>query len=345
MRTDEEKLALELRRALTAALPTSDVSASGAGVHWECTARSAQRITRIACFASDGAEYGITFEEVAAAGPGAQATSPERHARLTGSTLRQDEAIAAVRKWLEGATLERLLDCFAFVDRGMRHLRRLQADTLALAPELVDLSWALDRNFADQALMTIARNDRRCMVDFYGHNPQPDAAFEWDEFPLFRFRVLEVPAFARVVKMWLLDQAAPSRLHTAFPWIELSPVARYYEEGRPIEGEFIESWRSVTRFYEDLEDRGADAVAFVAELKAAGYDRKFRAGVSLFTLMLSRSRRHGLRGDQPYVAADCGPDGLRIRARLGKSDASFVAHRGDARIEAVLQELADFPVT
>src|SRR5258708_29642903 len=37
----------------------------------------------------------------------------------------------------------------------------------------------------------------------------------------------------------------------------------------------------------------------IAAMRERGYDRQFRAGQSLYMLVLSRSREHGLRADQP----------------------------------------------
>ena len=82
------------------------------------------------------------------------------------------------------------------------------------------------------------------------------------------------------------------------------PTSRFYEQGRGIEGEFIGSWCSVERFYQSVQ---ADPFALpvlnlISQLRAAGYERTLRAGTSLFSLVLSRSRRHGLRRGQAFIA-------------------------------------------
>jgi hypothetical protein len=43
---------------------------------------------------------------------------------------------------------------------------------------------------------------------------------------------------------------------------------------------------------------------FIAALRAAGFDHELRAGQALWSFILSRSRRHGLRQNQPYVVFD-----------------------------------------
>jgi hypothetical protein len=34
-----------------------------------------------------------------------------------------------------------------------------------------------------------------------------------------------------------------------FPWLQIDELADYYEAGKPIEGEFIQSWNSIESFY------------------------------------------------------------------------------------------------
>jgi len=48
---------------------------------------------------------------------------------------------------------------------------------------------------------------------------------------------------------------------------------------------------------------------FIAQLRQAGYDRKLRAGQSLEVFIVSRSRDHGLRPDQPRIVF-CFHDGV-----------------------------------
>ncbi len=51
---------------------------------------------------------------------------------------------------------------------------------------------------------------------------------------------------------------------------------------------------------------------FIAQLRGAGYDRKLRAGQSLDMFVVSRSRRHGLRPDQPRVVFCFHNDGMDV---------------------------------
>ncbi len=82
------------------------------------------------------------------------------------------------------------------------------------------------------------------------------------------------------------------------------------EGARSIEDDFRASWNEVEASYPLILSRRehepghllADLViAFIREMRQAGYDAKLRAGISLWWLLLSRSRRHGLRYFQPYL--------------------------------------------
>jgi hypothetical protein len=72
-----------------------------------------------------------------------------------------------------------------------------------------------------------------------------------------------------------------------------------------LQREFIQSWDQVQQFYRSFDNswwmKGI-VLLFIAALRRAGYDRKLRAGNSLYSLILSRSRLHGLRAEQPFVA-------------------------------------------
>lgn len=82
-----------------------------------------------------------------------------------------------------------------------------------------------------------------------------------------------------------------------------------------VEGEFLCSWDWIQEFYSaDLKDwtfSGA-MLRLLTELRLAGYDRRLRAGQSMYTLVLSRSRRHGLRAEQPFLAVVIHEKGVTV---------------------------------
>ena len=80
----------------------------------------------------------------------------------------------------------------------------------------------------------------------------------------------------------------------------------------PLEREFIRSWDGIQEYYRRISPRDrliftpwrtkGLVLRFIAALRRAGYDRKLRAGQSLYDFTLSRSRTHGLCERQPCVA-------------------------------------------
>ena len=72
----------------------------------------------------------------------------------------------------------------------------------------------------------------------------------------------------------------------------------------PLEPEFIQSWEQVQQFYRSDYNSWLRSIVwrFIAVLRKAGYDRKLRAGQSMHSLVLSRSRRTGLSPKRPLVS-------------------------------------------
>jgi hypothetical protein len=108
---------------------------------------------------------------------------------------------------------------------------------------------------------------------------------------------------ADVLKKWLIDEIEPTKLENEYDWIEVGQLAKYYENGEGLKGEFIESWNSIEKFYERINENFTPKVLnLVRELREKGFDKKLRAGQSLYTFMLSRSKNHGLTQDQNFIA-------------------------------------------
>ena len=71
-----------------------------------------------------------------------------------------------------------------------------------------------------------------------------------------------------------------------------------------LETEFVTSWERMEWFFGSGEIfcKMPHVVEFIEMLRASGYDRKLRAGQSLDLFVVSRSRKHGLRREQPSIA-------------------------------------------
>ena len=270
--------------------PDTEVSVKGAGVHWDCTARRGERSCSVACFDNQGPEYLVAFEH-------------DARRDAIGRTVSRAEAIAAVGDWLDGHGIEDLHKRFAFVDGCKRALTTIEAEAVESRPELGQLASSEIRHIiCDLFELWFKSQDRSCRIYYYGRNQFPDAVFHWDECELLRIRTGDTTRLAGMLKRWLCDQAMPSEMAADFPEAEVEPVARYYEEGRPVEGEFITSWDRIEHFYKDARfPCSGQVLGLIARIRQAGYDKTLRAGQSLWSLVVSRSRRHGLRRGQPSI--------------------------------------------
>jgi hypothetical protein len=100
-----------------------------------------------------------------------------------------------------------------------------------------------------------------------------------------------------------------------FLGLDTGKLADYYERGDPILGEFLCSWDQLEKLFSaDLRaDRVSREAQFVALLRSLGFDRTLRAGQSMSTVIVSRSRRHGLQIGQACLSFDVGKYDVRLR--------------------------------
>ncbi|WP_309709213.1 hypothetical protein [Armatimonas sp.] len=150
--------------------------------------------------------------------------------------------------------------------------------------------------------------------------------------------------------VWFVKRTLPSGLPSIFPEIALSRLVPYYEEGRGLEGEFIESWVGIEHFFADWAARQSshvqDTLILLRALKAKGYDSKLRAGQSMSTFIISRSRLHGLRTDQSSLAFETWGNKLRVHGQLAgvKISLEYETLTLNDEIEQLVKRLAELPV-
>ena len=295
MKQSEENYARDLHNKLERRFaPVSsqtEVTLSGGGVRWRCLAKRGQRSSLVHCFADrSGPEFLTIFKQ-------------EDKEIAAGRTLSPIEAVEAIWHWLDVVTLDGLYANFRFVDWQKRELARIRDLVMKDFPDL-GLAAPSELAYRGSALHNLwfRSETRSAHLYFYGKIEFPHAVFHWDQCELFRFKADDSPVLGAVLKRWLCDNALPSTMRKEFPELTIGELADYYENGNPVEGEFIQSWDRIEQFYgsEYFPLKGL-VLPFLAELRRAGYDRKLRAGSSMWTFILSRSRRHRMRGDQPYV--------------------------------------------
>jgi hypothetical protein len=270
MKYEEEKQARDLYEMLSGTLaissPKTDIFIKGAGVHWHCSANRGDRICVIDCFGQMG--YAVSFKTNAIT-------------EAMGRTRLEKELISAVNDWLQGHTLSELYEVFEFVDREKRFLEKFWDDTVRTYPELEQCATIrLDQKSGDFYYLWFITKERSCQVSFYGQNQFPNCEFYWDECHLFKLLAKDTIPVPLILKRWLCDFTMPSALEQEFSWLDTGKLAKYYEEGRGVEGEFVLSWDAIERFYGEMVKipQSHDILKMIAQMRKRGYDKTLRAG-------------------------------------------------------------------
>ena len=315
--------------------PQTEITVSGDGVRWRCCAKRGQKSCLVHFLDVRAPEFLTFFEQ-------------EGKEVAAGRTPSQAETIDAVWHWLDDTPLDAMCGRFAFVDWQKRELIRIRdfvlnsySDLRVAAPsKLVYWGSAFYH-------LWFRSETRSAQLYFYGKNEFPEAAFHGDQCELFRFKWDDCSALGAVLKRWLCDNALLSTMRKEFPWLNFGELPDYYESGNPVEGEFIQSWDWIERFYDSIAfPVKAVALPFIAELRRAGYDRKLRAGQSLFTFGVSRSRCHGLRAEQPYITFDFRERTMDVFSKIQEEERiPGIPIALSGRVEEVLGRLVNEPIT
>lgn len=308
---------------------------SGAGVHWRCEASSDTRAVAIHCFDENHEpEYYAEFRT-------------EGRVSATARTPIQRQVVGAAFDWLGGMSVGELHSGYPFVDGLRRALEAVEKALRNAIPTLATVSCRMKPLLCDLYELWFENGDRDVKVCFHDKNPEPDFTLRWDKCEISETRSDDIPMMGRVIESWLVEQAAPAEMRNRFPAVALSKVADFYAAGRPIEGEFLESWDEIEEFY--LRNDGwpgqRNAALFVEAARRAGYDRTLRAGQSLYTLMLSRSRRHGLRTGQPHLQFWFSDSWAKVVASFGEEKGfQFKELPLNPAIVGLMDRLVAFPI-
>jgi hypothetical protein len=334
MKYEEENHAKVLYEALSQKLatlvPDAITSVSGRGVHWNCDAKKGDRACSVACFDIGGEpEYLTCFKQ-------------DAQTQAWGRTSQKEETLSAVEGWLQGQDLQLLYNQFKFIDKYKRSLMDIEALAMECHPELAQCT---SRDLIDCSCdiyqLWFRAEDRSCRISYYGKNEFPDVIFHWDESQLFQVQTGQFKQVASLLKRWLCDYVMPSDLESEFSWIDIGQLARYYEEGRGVEGEFLLSWDSVVRSYGRVVNVpfSPQVLEMIAQMRAK-YGKTLRAGQSLYSLIVSRSRRHGLRMDQPRIIFQFDNDRMDVLTNFdGEGKLSFPKIELTTEIDALLRQL------
>lgn len=336
MERKEQQYAQDLYDGLIARFsPISEqaqIAMTGGGVQWRCSAQRGTRSCWVGCFEVGGPEF-LTFFE---------ADSKKIAIGRTGS---QPETIDAIWTWLDGAPLSLMYERFAFLDWEKRKLIGIRDEALRVFPALGTVRNDLTVTPAGVSHLWFRTDARSAHIHFASHHQSPVAVFHWDEGEMFRFEPKDPASIGGVVSRWLAD-APPSALRREFPWLKIGPLADFYEKGNPVEGEFLKSWNQTEGVYEGSRfPPRALVLPFIAALRRAGYDKKLRAGQSIWSLIVSRSRRPQLRPEQPVVSFQFHENTMEVYARDQQEERlRDIPIAMSDTVERVLRSLTERPI-
>ncbi|MBL9101067.1 MAG: hypothetical protein JNL82_08925 [Myxococcales bacterium] len=207
---DELAQAMHRRLASTFWLhrPRVTVRLAGAGLDWWCEAASAARRCRVQCHSGRDAEFCVGLE-----GDGEA---------MWGRTGSRSETVEVARMWLAGASGAEVCARWPFIDAARRAFAELQELVMASDPAMGArvVAQAIHAG-EDRHRLRFDGNDRSIQLAFYGKNPHPDATLVWDDFTIAETMVVDRPAFAAIVRAWLVERAEPTEMKREFPWLVL----------------------------------------------------------------------------------------------------------------------------
>lgn len=317
------------------------VSIEGKGVHWTCMVAQGNSQCQIHCFNYDykkpekkGPEYYTYFKK-------------DNVVVATGRTQDKQQTINAVTHWCNKEPLEFLYEHFEFVDREKRALINIKADIISFYPELLNAEKIeiIDDHFYSYHLQ-VESKERSCRIYVNGYTGESVYKFKWDGTFIFETLIPDTARMGLLIKQWVIDAEKPSVLKTIFTDIDFGELADYFEKGNPLEGEFLLSWDGVEEFFKEVNFPIQPGIMqLIKTMREKGFDKTLRAGTSLYDLLLSRSRRHGLNQEQPYVRFSFEYIKSVMEVRTWKKEVlTFDAVTYTEDIETILKTLEQQPV-
>jgi hypothetical protein len=260
-----------------------------------------------------------------------------------GRSYDRKKVIESVENWILNKSKSELYEHFPFVDKGLRIIKEFEKKWLTKYPNLENTNRVIDNHGSGIIRFEISNNDRVCWFTSTGENTEFSIGFSIDQCMLFE-SVAKNDEIAEVLNRFLIKRENLSSLSQDFNWIISNDLVRAYENGNGIEGEFIESWNSIIRFYKEInEDYINDVLSFISDLRSKGFDKTLRAGQSLYTFILSKSRRHGLTENQKYLTFSFQKNNMIIRNNKNE-EMSFNKIELNLEIENLLNSLNEQPI-
>jgi hypothetical protein len=326
----EEDYARELEALLRNSVPQCAVSLTGVGVHWNVNvANQSSRQCSIDCFDVRGAQYYIKL-------------ITDGSDSAVGRTFVLSETIDVVRQWFANAALDALYSRFDFLDKEKRILLSMELNAIQRFQELRECSHELGGS-GDSYALSFSHVDRDCEIHCYKSEVRLE--FYWGACHLFMVRCSEISDPLLLLKRWVYDRAALSEVEREYPGVSTGKISSFYEQGRGVEGELICSWDWIAAYFKE-QCPSPEVQSFIQSMRELGYDKVLRAGQSLWWLLLSRSRRHGMDPGQPFIAFCFSNKGtMTVEVRIDKPVIiEGLPIRFDERIKEILEQLASRPL-
>jgi len=236
-------------RALAARLTAAEVGARalGEGVHWRVEAESpGERAVAVHCLWYERVASGVMLgmnpgnarqrpREVGAAHEGPEYLVILQHGgkrAADGRTGVEAEAVACVRRWLDGAALDDLARELPFVDQKLRAMRAVAAQ---LAP---GLRWDIEAE--PGCALWVYGGDRSCTLARSGEGTSFACRIGQAEVA-FGDAISDPPA---AVAAWLVERVPITQLASRVPGIELERHVEWIER-EPAIRRFLEAGASL----------------------------------------------------------------------------------------------------
>ncbi|WP_299315950.1 hypothetical protein [uncultured Aquimarina sp.] len=221
------------------------------------------------------------------------------------------------------------------LNKSYNRLLKIESNKITIEPE-----------FTFESNIELKDKGRSCKIYPFFFSEIPKYVFEWDDCPIFEISSTDIKRQGKIIINWVLEKSMPSKIQTQFPEIELNELAKYYENGEGIKGEFIESWNILEKGYNQwlsIEpcEQDKDAIRLIKEMRNFKLDELLRVGTQLSVFILSRSRRHGIDENSPQIRIGfLGNNKMKIYSNLKNRNKSLECEvKYEGYFEGIVKEL------
>ncbi|MCH2196281.1 hypothetical protein [Kordia sp.] len=220
--------------------------------------------------------------------------------------------------------------------KSCSELYKIESNTITVEPD-----------FTFESNIELKDKERSCKIYPFFFGEIPKYVFEWDGCPIFEISSTNLQRQGELIINWVLEKSMPSTMQSQFPEIKLSELARYYERGEGIKGEFIESWNlteetSYDLFSLDPNQYHAEKyiIKLIKEMRTFQLDKSLRIGTSLSHLILSRSKRQTNHEKIPHISIYfLGDDKMKITSNLNSEDSVETEVKYKGYLEEMVKKL------